>query len=36
LRCVRDRTRPVVGAPEALVALELAIAVRDAALQGTR
>lgn len=36
LSCVRDRTRPVVGAPEAFVALELAIAVRDAALQGTR
>lgn len=34
LGSVRDRTRPVVGAPEALVALELALAVRDAALNG--
>jgi predicted dehydrogenase len=35
LGSVRDRTRPVVGAPEALVTLELALAVRDAALRGT-
>jgi predicted dehydrogenase len=34
LGSVRDRTLPVVGAPEALVALELALAVRDAALNG--
>lgn len=34
LGSVRDRSRPMVGAPEALVALELALAVRDAALQG--
>jgi len=34
LDSVRDRTRPVVGAPEAIAALELALAVRDAALEG--
>jgi UDP-N-acetylglucosamine 3-dehydrogenase len=36
LECVRDRARPVIGAPEALDALELALSVRDAALAGSR
>ena len=36
LACVRDRSRPLIGAPEALGALELALAVRDKALAGVR
>jgi predicted dehydrogenase len=34
--CVRDRSRPAVGAPEAGSALGLALAIRDAALGGAR
>jgi UDP-N-acetylglucosamine 3-dehydrogenase len=36
LSCVRDRSRPLIGAPEALRALELALAVRDTAVAGVR
>jgi len=34
--CVNERTRPKVGAPEALAALEIALSIRDAALEGAR
>jgi len=36
LACVRNRSRPLIGAPEALGALKLALAVRDTALAGVR
>jgi len=34
--CVEERTQPKVGAPEALRALEVAMAIRDAAMEGNR
>jgi predicted dehydrogenase len=34
--CVKDRSRPAVGSPEAASALGLALAIRDAALAGSR
>ncbi len=35
-KCVEERSRPVVGAPEAQEALHLALSIRDAALAGAR
>ena len=34
--CVKERSRPAVGAPEASAALELALSIRDAAVEGAR
>jgi predicted dehydrogenase len=35
-KCVEERSRPIVGAPEAREALQLALSIRDAALEGGR
>lgn len=35
-KCAKERSRPIVGAPEAREALQLALQIRDAALDGER